>query len=178
MYETATIARPIRAGVFDDLESADQAVQTLLHAGFTRDRITVICSDQTIERHFAAFEHQDPAGAHTPAAAAVGGTIGAVLGGLTVAIGAAASGGIAIIATAGAAAWTGGVLGGLVGAMMTRGVERELANYYDQAVTQGKILVAADAAAEASTEIQLQQLAAAERVLRAAGSEPIPLREG
>jgi hypothetical protein len=178
MYETATVTRPIRAGVFSDIAAADLAVQTLLQAGFTRDRITVICSDQAIEQHFAVFEHQDPAGSHTAAAAAVGGTIGAVLGGLTVAIGAAATGGVAILATAGAAAWTGGVFGGLVGAMMTRGVERELADFYDQAVTKGKILVAADAAPDAAFEIQLQQLAAAEKILRDTGAQPVPLPEG
>jgi hypothetical protein len=38
------------------------------------------------------------------------------------------------------------VAGGLIGAMMTRGAEKELANYYDQAVVRGKILVAAEEA--------------------------------
>jgi len=150
----------------------------LLEAGFTCEQVTVICSDKTVERHFAAFEHQDPAGAHTPAAVATGGVIGAVLGGLTVALGAAATGGVAIIATAGAAAWTGGVVGGLVGAMMTRGVERELANYYDQAVTAGRILVAADALPDAPADKQQRQLARAEAILHEAGAEPLPLVEG
>ena len=42
------------------------------------------------------------------------------------------------------AAGTGGVAGGLVGAMMTRGVEKEMANFYNQEVTAGKILVGAE----------------------------------
>ena len=165
MAQASLQTRPIRAGVFSDLSAADAAVRGLLDAGFTREQVTVICSDQVIERHFAAFEHQDPAGAYTPAAAALGGVIGAVLGGLTVALGAAATGGVAIIATAGAAAWTGGMVGGLVGAMMTRGVERELANYYDQAVTAGKILVAADALSSTPSDRQQQQLARADAIL-------------
>ena len=69
---------PLRFGVFSMVEEADQAVAGLLAAGFTKDQITVICSDETRERHFKQFEHQQPAGEHTPAAIATGGTIGGV----------------------------------------------------------------------------------------------------
>lgn len=171
-------ARPIRAGVFSTLERADQAVAALLAEGFAPDQITVICSDKVVEQHFTPFEHQEPAGTFTPAAAAVGGAIGAVLGGLTVGLSALATGGLALIATAGAAAWTGGVFGGLVGAMMTRGVEKELANYYDQAVSAGKILVAAEASHQGTAKSHQQELAAAERVLHEVGAETLPLRQG
>src|SRR5205085_3297891 len=95
-------------------------------------------------QHFRQFEHQDPAGTHTGAATATGGAVGATLGGLAALAATAATGGVALLAVSGIAAWTGAVVGGLVGAMMTRGVEKELANYYDQAVTEGKILVAVE----------------------------------
>lgn len=166
--------RPIRAGVFSTVASADAAVRRLLAAGFTEDQITVVCSNDAIEAKFRPFEHQDPAGAHTPAAAVAGGTIGAVIGGLTAAVATVATGGAGLLVFGSLAAWAGGVVGGLAGAMMTRGMEKELANYYDQAVQAGKILVAA----EAQGHDDVAALARASEILADAGAEPVPLREG
>jgi len=166
--------RPIRVGIFASMTKADDAVEKLLGAGFTKDQITVICSDRAIEEHYKQFEHQDPAGTHTPAASLVGGSIGAVLGGLTVAAGAAATGGVALLATAPIAMWGGFAAGGLIGAMMTRGIEKELANYYDQAVAKGRILVAA----EAHGDRHEQRLEVAEKIFLNAGAEPVALPEG
>jgi hypothetical protein len=174
MENASTLERPIRVGVFSTMRGADCAVDNLLKAGFTSDQITVVCSDHAKEAHFRRFEHEEPAGSHTPAAVAVGGAIGAALGGLTMIAGAVTTGGLSLLAAGGLAAWTGGVVGGLVGAMMTRGVERELANYYDQAVTAGKILVAA----EDHSEAQRQNLARAEQILAECGAEPVALPEG
>lgn len=166
--------RPLRAGVFSTVASADEAVRRLLGAGFTEDQITVVCSNEAIEAKFGPFEHQDPAGSHTPTAAIAGGTIGAVIGGLTAAVATAATGGAGLLVFGSLAAWAGGVVGGLAGAMMTRGVEKELANYYDQAVQAGKILVAA----EVKDQDDVATLAKASQILADAGAEPVPLREG
>jgi hypothetical protein len=165
--------RPIRVGVFRNVAGADRAVDGLLAAGFTRDEITVMCSDKHIEQHFKEFEHQKPAGTHTPAAAAAGSVIGAAIGGLAAVAGLVTTGGVAVLAAGGIAAWTGGVVGGLIGAMMTRGVEKELANFYDQALTEGKILVAAED--DAGNRTRLNR---AEQIIAAAGAEPMPLPEG
>src|SRR5688500_16718604 len=119
---------PVRVGVFDSVGDADRAVAALLEAGFSQDEITVICSDRSKEQWFRAFEHQDPAGSKTPAAAAAGSAIGAALGGFTALAAGAATGGVSLVAAGGLAAWTGGIVGGLVGAMLTRGVEKEAAN--------------------------------------------------
>jgi hypothetical protein len=162
------------AGVFPDIDDARRAVDGLLKAGFSRDHITVLCSDETKERYFREFEHQDPAGTHTPTAAAVGGTIGAALGGLTVIASAVATGSMALWAAGPITAWAGGVAGGLVGAMMTRGIEKELANYYQQAVVKGHILVAAE---DHSPERQAS-LARAASILAEAGAMPLELPEG
>ena len=89
-------------------------------------------------------------------------------------IGTVATGGVGLLAAGGASAWAGGIVGGLIGAMMTRGIEDELANYYDQAVVRGKILVAAEDRSERGSE----RLAAAERVLAEAGAEPVSLPAG
>ncbi|HEV7223013.1 MAG TPA: hypothetical protein VGN42_09960 [Pirellulales bacterium] len=174
MENASTLDRPIRVGVFSTIGAADCAVDKLVQAGFTSEHISVICSDRAIEEHFRQFEHEQPAGSHTRAAATIGGAIGAALGGLTVLAGAVTTGGLGLLAAGGLAAWTGGVVGGLVGAMLTRGVEPEIANYYDQAVTAGKILVAA----EDHSEAQRQRLSWAECILADCGAEPVALREG
>lgn len=174
LNEHASEERPIEVGVFDAIDAARQAVHGLRAAGFGIGQITVVCSDETKGRYFSEFEHQDPAGTHTPTASIAGGTIGAVVGGLAVVASAVATGSLALWAAGPISAWAGGVAGGLVGAMMTRGVEKELANYYQQAVMNGQILVAAEDHSEASAS----RLAEAARILSQAGAKPLPLREG
>jgi hypothetical protein len=167
--------KPIRAGVFTSLSATQNAVSRLLAGGFTKAQITVICSDEAKEQYFREFEHQKPAGAITPAAAAIGGTLGAALGGITVAAG-LALGGLPVVIVGGAFLMTGSVVGGFLGAMMTRGVEKEAANYYDQAVAEGKLLVAVECHADDAEKC----LGRAERILAEAGAQaaPLPLAEG
>ena len=164
----------LEVGIFDSVDDARQAVQELLNAGFTKGQVTVVCSDETKERYFREFEHQDPAGTYTPKAAIAGATIGALLGGLTVVASAIATGGLALWAAGPITAWFGGVAGGLVGAMMTRGVEKELANFYQQAVISGRILVAA----ESHDANSAQKLATAAKILADCGAQPLPMQEG
>lgn len=165
---------PIRIGVFSDVGPAEDAVTKLLGAGFSTDQITVVCSDAVREQYFRQFEHQQPAGTKTPGAAAIGTAVGAAVGGLTTITAGVANDAVALVAAGGAGAWTGGVLGGFLGAMLTRGEEKELANYYDQAVVDGKILVAAeDHGPEAKAN-----LARASEIMAQAGATPLPLREG
>ena len=171
---TVTSETPVRVGVLDSVGDADRAVAALLEAGFSKDQITVICSDDSKERWFRAFEHQAPAGSRTPAAAAAGTRIRAALGGFSALAAGAATGGVSLVAAGGLAAWTGGIVGGLVGAMLTRGVEKEAANYYDQSVSEGNILVAV----EDKGPRQAERLAAAARILAGTGASPRPLTEG
>ncbi|MEX2173680.1 MAG: hypothetical protein WD872_04915 [Pirellulaceae bacterium] len=166
--------RPVRAGVFAQLTAADNAVDRLLAGGFRKEEITVICSDEAKERHFREFEHQQPAGTNTPAAAALGSSVGAVIGGITTTAVGLAAGGLPLLVIGAAGVSTGGVLGGFLGAMMTRGGEKEAANYYDQAVLDGKILIAVEVHGPDADE----RLSTAEQILQASGAEPLPLPEG
>jgi hypothetical protein len=161
------------AGVFTTVDDARRAVYGLLNAGFTPEHITVICSDETKEQYFREFEHQEPAGTYTTKAAVAGGTIGATLGGLSTLAVASAAGTLALWAV-GPLVGAGLVAGSLVGAMMTRGVEKELANFYQQAVVEGRILIAA----EHSGRHHKERLQEAARVLKEAGAQPLPMREG
>lgn len=166
--------RTVRAGVFSSVSSADRAVQGLLAAGFTKEQVTVICSDAGKEQHFREFEHQQPAGANTAEAAATGGTLGAAVGGVAAIAVGIAGGGLPLLIVGGAGLLTGSVLGGFLGAMLTRGIEKEAADYYDQAVEQGKLLVTVEQD-DVHTEPSLAQ---AEEIFSQAGAEPVPLVEG
>lgn len=168
------LEKPVRAAVFPTLADARRAVRMLQEAGFVEKEITVICSDETKERHFKVFEHQQPAGANTPMAATVGGTVGAAIFGLTSIAAGAATGGVPLIVIGGWALMTGGVLGGFVGAMLTRGFEKEAANFYDQAVVEGQILVAV----EHHGPQEAARMEQAEHILQQAGSEPVALPKG
>jgi hypothetical protein len=176
-WETTTVEKTatqerLEVGVFTTVEDARRAVNGLLGVGFSKDKITVVCSDETKERYFREFEHQEPAGTYTPTATIAGGTIGAILGGATVIASAVATGSLALWAAGPITAWAGGVAGGLVGAMMTRGVEKELANFYQQAVIDGQILVAAESSGTGPP------LSKAARILKEAGAKPLTLPEG
>src|SRR3954466_1649648 len=174
MAANSVQSRPLEVGVFNTIDAARNAVHGLLGAGFSAADITVVCSDETKERYFREFEHQEPAGTFTPGATIAGATIGALLGGLTVVASAIATGGLALWAAGPITAWAGGVAGGLVGAMMTRGVEKELANFYQQAVVSGQILVAAEDHSANSS----QMLAKAGKILAESGAQPLPMEEG
>jgi len=170
---TQVLEKPIRVGVFSDIRQADRAVQQLLRAGFTRDQISVICSEHCMKEH-KEFVHQQPAGATVPTAVATGSAIGSVLGGLTSLAGVLTLGGVSLLTAGLALIPAGAVVGGFVGAMMTQGVEKELAYYYDQALSKGEILVAA----EDHSEQAQRKLAEAEHIFAANGSKPIELPEG
>ncbi len=175
MADDTTRELPTRIGVFDRIESAERAVDTLVEAGFTREQVTVICPTCTADA-FHESKRKAPAGSHAPAAASVGSAIGVVLGGLAPLAGIVATGGIGLLAAgpllAGVAG--GAVAGGFVGAMLSRGFDSEMANFYDQALEKGKILVGVDCGGDDCEA----RLAAAERILSDAGAETLPLTRG
>ncbi len=170
--------QPIRAAVYSTVPEAKDAVTRLLAAGFTNHQITVICSDDTKERYFREFEHQEKAGANTPAAAATGGAIGATLGSLATGAVGLAIGGVPLLVAGGIGLMAGAVWGGFIGAMMTRGIEKEAADFYDQEVQAGKLLVTVEQTREECQPDAHPSLADAERILAEAGAHPMPLPEG
>jgi hypothetical protein len=177
LFPSSSNDKPIRAAIFTEIAETDMAVKRLLAAGFTTQEITVICSDDTKERYFREYEHQDQAGRNVPVAAGIGGAVGMTLFGLTAVAAGLVTGGAAFVVAGGTGMWTGTVVGGLVGAMMTRGFEREVANFYDQAVITGDILVAVEPHGGTPEENQ-NRLLTAESIFREAGAKPLPLSHG
>jgi hypothetical protein len=167
--------RPVRMAAYRSVGQADAALRGLHDAGFRDDEITVICPAALHEK-FARFHEVEPAGSHTAAAVAEGGAVGALLAGVVAATAIVTTGGTALAAVGPlvAAVEGGAIAGGFVGAMMTRGVERSVADEYDQALEEGQILVAVQAT---GTDAEAR-LAAAERALAAAGAHPLPLEAG
>lgn len=162
---------PVRVGVFNRLPAADQAVERLVKAGFDKQRITVICPTCSVDR-FSDVHREEPSGSHTPAAAAGGGAIGALLGGLVAVVGIAATGGIGLLAVGPLLLGAGGgaVAGGFVGAMLTRGIEDEAADFYDQALRKGQILVAVEDDGQGPTALER-----ADQIFTELGSEHVSL---
>lgn len=167
-------AKPVRAAVFATIDRADVAVERLLEAGFRREQISVLCSNKAKEAHFGDLaKHQEPAGEHAVESATAGSAFGAALGTLT-SIGLTTAAGISILAAGPSFIIGGAIAGGLIGAMTTRGEEKEVADFYDQSVSRGRILVAVEDQSENAEEM----LTRAERVFESVGADPIPLTDG
>lgn len=168
-------ALTIRAGIFESEPAAERAVSGLLAAGFSKDWISVVSTlPFTHHPDHADVQTVRPSGAHTRGAVALGGTIGIVLGGVAALIGVATTGGAGLVAfgplLGGAAA--GGLSGGFLGAMMTRGFEPAIADFFDQALNRGQYLVAVEASRGSP------QLEVAEAVFERSGVSSVPLSKG
>lgn len=143
--------------MYDDFQSANDAVKELVDNGFSRESISFITNDRSGEygRAIGVASESDPNAAAE--GAGVGAGIGAVLGGLgglLVGLGALAIPGIGpvvaagplaaaltALAGAGAGAVAGGVTGGLIGALVDMGVPEDSAQYYAEGLRRGSHLV-------------------------------------
>src|SRR5437016_12560774 len=93
-----TADRTVRVGVFNTTEQASRAIDGLLHSGFTKQEISVICSDQRKEEFFADFPNPPLPESHLAASIATGGTLGAVIGGLVAIAAITTTAGIGVLA--------------------------------------------------------------------------------
>jgi len=136
----------LQLGIFQDFERADTAVAQLVRLGVDEERISVVCSERLPTLSTGIEQEVEGSVAERRAPAALtGGAIGSLVGGFSTAAGIAASGGTALLFAGpllGAVA--AGVAGGFVGAMVSRGLEPDAADFYDQALRAGSILVAVE----------------------------------
>jgi hypothetical protein len=145
--ESATSA--MLTGSFRDRAEVEQAYNSLLQRGYTKDEINVIMSDDTRKQHFSATSETTELG--TKAAeggltgATVGGTIGAVAGVLAMA-GTLAIPGLGIVLAGPLAAGlvglgAGAAAGGLVGTLIGAGMPEDRAKTYEQDIKAGGIVM-------------------------------------
>lgn len=151
MNSPSSLRVSIRAGAFSDLAAADRAADRLLAAGFSKEQITVVCSNAVKERHFSQFEHQFPqfedrpqAASETASGAGPGASIGAAMGGLAAIAVGIAGGGVPLLIAGLAGVSGGSVIGGFLGPILTQEGNNAFGKFYDQALENGKILVAAE----------------------------------
>jgi len=137
--------KPSRVGIFRRLPQAHRAVELLLETGMAREDITIIHPSSQPDVH-PEVEDTAPIAEDTPAAAAGGSVLGALLGGAAALVGITATGGVGLVVIGGflGAAAAGAVAGGFMGAMAARGVKPDVADFYDQALRKGSILVAVE----------------------------------
>jgi hypothetical protein len=138
----ATTEKPVQAVVLETVSQAQTVVRRLRTAGFTDKEISVLCSDEKRLKPFRNFVEEKPAGSQTDSAITTAGTVGLGLGTAVIATSLVTTGGAALFAIGAFAGVA--LVGTFAAAMLTRGTERELADYYDQAITHGKLLVAVD----------------------------------
>jgi len=166
--------KPVVVGVFATIADAQHAVRELLRVGFSKPQITVVCSDPEKEAHFREFERQEPAGYYAPRAIATGAIGSAILGLIKALVVLMNFGQIEALVAGLLFVPFGGIAGGFIGAMMTRNAEKELANFYDQGVEPGSIVVAAEDHSERADKT----LPLAEKILDREGVRPMELPEG
>lgn len=136
-------------GMFRDREGTEKAYTSLRDRGYSEDEINVMMSDETRDKYYkdgADTELGNKALEGTGAGAAIGGTLGAIIGGV------AAIGtnlilpGLGLIvwgplAAALAGAGAGGATGGLVGALIGAGIPEDRAKAYETGINEGGTVV-------------------------------------
>lgn len=128
-------------GMFHDRESTEKAYESLRSRGYGDDEINVIMSEATRDKYYGP-EFHTKALEGTGAGAAIGGTLGAVIGGIAAigtnvlipGLGLVVAGPL-VAALVGAGA--GGITGGLVGALIGWGIPEERATLYETGIKEG-----------------------------------------
>jgi hypothetical protein len=144
------------SGLFPDRVEAERAVDALEDLGYAQNDISVIMNENTRERDFrsgalAAEAHDTHVAANVGIGASFGGTLGAIIAGVTATGAIVATGGLAVPFIAGpiaamlAGAGAGGLAGGLVGMLTAIGVPENHVTEYESELNRGGIVVGVNA---------------------------------
>src|ERR1700735_3612351 len=132
-------------GIYSSASAAEQAVDTLIRAGYSDSDISVLLPDDESTKAFA-HEKNTKAPEGTATGVATGGVIGGTLG-LLAGVGALAIPGVGPLIAAGpimaglAGVGAGGAVGGIVGALVGMGIPEYEAKRYEGAVKGGGTLL-------------------------------------
>jgi uncharacterized protein YjbJ (UPF0337 family) len=136
-------------GLFNDRDSTDRAYQSARNRGYTDDDINLMMTDQTRDTWFSDDDDTElgnKALEGAGAGSAIGGTLGAIIGGI------AAIGTNVLIPGLGLVVWgpiaaaltgagAGGLTGGLLGALIGSGIPEDRAKLYDEGIRNGGAVV-------------------------------------
>lgn len=137
--------RQILTGLFPDRDTTEGAYRSLRDRGYSDDDINVMMSDETRDKYYTDGTSElegNKALEGTGAGAAIGGTLGAIIGGI------AAIGTNVLLPGLGLVVWgpiaaglagagAGGITGGLVGALIGWGIPEDRAAAYETGIRQG-----------------------------------------
>src|SRR5215204_6420298 len=137
--------RRMLTGMFRDRDSTEGAYRSLRDRGYSDDDINVMMSDETRDKYYSDGDTElegNKALEGTGAGAAIGGTLGAIIGGI------AAIGTNVLLPGLGLVVWgpiaaglagagAGGLTGGLVGALIGWGIPEDRAREYETGIREG-----------------------------------------
>ncbi|MGI8670607.1 MAG: hypothetical protein ACR2J3_12310 [Aridibacter sp.] len=139
------------SGLFRDRESADRTYSSLRDRGYTDEDINILSSDETRDSWFSDNDAADTelgskALEGTGVGSAVGGTLGAIIGGIAAIGSNVILPGLGLViagplAAALAGAGAGGLTGGLVGALIGSGIPEERAKLYEEGIKNGGMVM-------------------------------------
>jgi len=145
---------PMVTGLFKDRNSTERVYSTLESRGYTKDDVNLMMSDQTRDTHFGDGTVDTELGSKALEGAgtgsAIGGTLGAIIGGIAAIGTSVLLPGLGLIvagplAAALAGAGAGGLTGGLVGALIGSGIPEEHAAEYESGIKDGGIFMGVNA---------------------------------
>ena len=175
----------IAAAVFNDRDQAEKAIHELRDSGVPDSAISVVqlhddSDDHDDDVNRTSADDGDNKASGTTKGLIAGGSLGAIagIGALLIpGIGPFIAGGALVetLGVAGSAALTSGAVGatagGLTGALVDYGVDREHAEHYEKRIREGGVFVAVDTSENPSA------YGPARGILRAAGGESAESRE-
>lgn len=147
--------------LFDDVKTAQQALEELLRNGFDRNDVSVVRTNAEGDYSTGTTTTDMPEGSGVAAGAGIGAALGGIAG-LVVGLGVLAIPGIGPIVAAGPLATTlagagiGAAAGGIIGALTDVGIPEEEAGYYAEGIRRGGTLLtvrASDAQVSRATQI-------------------------
>lgn len=135
-------------GMFTDRASAERAYNSAISRGYSKDEVNLMMSDQTRSSWYSDDDYTDDSALGSKAlegagtGSAIGGTLGAIIGGIAAIGTSVLLPGVGLIvagplAAALAGAGAGGLTGGLVGALIGSGIPEERAHLYEEGVKNG-----------------------------------------
>lgn len=160
---------PMMTEIFNDRATAEQAYDSLLSHGFSKEDVNLVMTDDTRKRNFdndnASTDHSalsDKAMEDAGKGSAIGGTIGAIAAAVAAIGSNLVLPGLGLVvagplAAAFAGAGVGGLAGGLVGALVGSGIPEATAQAYEEGLKGGGIVVGVHPRNEADRTYLTQQ---------------------
>ncbi|MBD3676133.1 MAG: hypothetical protein HUJ26_21700 [Planctomycetaceae bacterium] len=168
---TNTTHSHVRAGIFESPEEVENLLPKLRAAGFGADQISVFTSNTEFQERFKPYLDENFQLPEDQNRMQKAGEVGLGLGGAAALVTLATTAGTSIFAIG---AFSGiAVLGTFVALMLSRGVKEEAADFYEQEIQAGQILVTVESHGEDASQL----LTRADEIFSQHGAKTFDLEE-